>query len=284
MELKINDMCFGYGEKNVLDNINLEFRPSKLTCILGPNGVGKSTLVYCMNKLQKPRSGEILIDGRELSTYSYRELARIMSFVPHDEDDTFAMPVMDTVLMGRHPHSGFNITKRDLMIAAQNIKLLGIEELAMRNFDELSAGQHQRVLIARGLTQEPQILMLDEPTANLDVKYQMLVMKMLKDIARIKNITVIVICHDLNVTSMYADDIALLSEGGVFAFGSPSEVLTQENISTVYGVECTVKDEDGHPHICLKDGPYLDLHLEETLNSINLDGLEPLESTTDKKT
>ncbi|MBR6204976.1 MAG: ABC transporter ATP-binding protein [Candidatus Methanomethylophilaceae archaeon] len=267
MDLEIKDMCFGYGDQLVLNNINLRVAPGRLTCVLGPNGVGKSTLMYCINKLQKPRSGQILLDGRELSTISLKELAKMMSFVPHDEDDTFSMSVMDTVLMGRHPHSGFNHTKKDYEIAAQNIKLLGVEDLTMRNFDELSAGQHQRVLIARGLTQEPQILMLDEPTANLDVKYQMLVMRMLKDIARVKGITVLVICHDLNVTAIFADDIVLLSKGGVYAHGSPKEVLTEENISTVYGVECEVTEVEGVPHVRLKDGDYLDSHIEDTVKA-----------------
>ncbi len=275
MELEIKDMCFCYGETPILNNINVSIAPGKLTCVLGPNGVGKSTLMYCINKLQKPKSGQILLDGRDLSSFSLKELAKIMSFVPHDEDDTFSMSVMDTVLMGRHPHAGFNLTRKDLEIAAQNIKLLGIEDLSMRHFDELSAGQHQRVLIARGLTQEPKILMLDEPTANLDVKYQMLVMRMLKDIARVKDITVLVICHDLNITSIFADDIVLLSKGGVYAHGTPNEVLTQENISNVYGVDCEVTMKNGIPHVCLLDGDYLDSHIAETMESFGTQTEEP---------
>lgn len=264
MEIKIEDMSFGYvPEKPILKNINLTMNESNLTCVLGPNGVGKSTLMYCINKLQKPTGGRITVDGKDVAEIPLREMAKLFSFVPHSQDDTFSMSVMDTVLMGRHPHSGFSISKKDLLIAAENIRLMGVEEFAERGFDELSAGQHQRVMIARGLTQEPKVLMLDEPTANLDIKYQMLVMKLLKDIARVKNILVLVICHDLNVTAMYADRIILLSNGGVYADGTPAEVLTKENVKNVYGMDCEVTELQGRPHISLRDGSYLDSHIEE---------------------
>ena len=262
MGIEIQDLHFGYTEdKEILSGVSLSIQEGKLTCVLGPNGVGKSTLMYCINKLQKMNSGKILFDGVDLAEVKLKDMAKMFSFVPHSEDDVFSMSVMDTVLMGRHPYSGFSMTKEDIRIAAENIRLLGIEDLSMRNFDELSAGQHQRVMIARGLTQEPKVLMLDEPTANLDVKYQMLVMKMLRDITRIKNITVLVICHDLNVTSMFADDIILLYGGNVYAQGTSNEVLTAENVENVYGVKCEVTEVQGRPHIALLDGSYLETNM-----------------------
>jgi len=270
MEIKFNDMSFAYGSVKVLNDINLSIGTSELTCILGPNGVGKSTLMYCMNKLLEPTSGSVTIDGKDVKEIPLGDMAKIMSFVPHAEEAVFSMSVMDTVLMGRHPHSGLNITVKDMRIAAENIKLLGIEGLAMREFDELSAGQHQRVMIARGLTQEPQFLLLDEPTANLDVKYQMLVMKLLKDIAKIKKIAVVVICHDLNVTSMYADRIVLLGPGGrIYADGKSDEVLTEEMIKTVYGIDAKVTTMQDHPHIALLDGPDLDSHIAEIYSELD---------------
>ena len=261
MPIDIENLVFGYNEKIILNDISLQIQDCKLTCVLGPNGVGKSTLMYCINKLQKLNSGRILFDGTDLAEVKMKDMAKLFSFVPHSEDDVFSMSVFDTVLMGRHPHSGFSMTQKDLDIASENIRLLGVEELAMRSFDELSAGQHQRVMIARGLTQEPKVLMLDEPTANLDVKYQMLVMKMLRDITRLKNITVLVICHDLNVTSMFADDIILLSGGKVYAQGTSEEVLTAENVEHVYGVKCEVTTAQGRPHIVLLDGDYLQTNI-----------------------
>ena len=268
MGIEIKNLGFSYGSTNIFKDITLDIEESKLTCILGPNGVGKSTFMYCMNKLLKPTEGQVLIDGRDVTEISFKELSKIMSFIPHSEDATFAISVMDTVLMGRHPHAGAILTKHDLKIAAENIKLLGVAELSNRMFNETSAGQRQRIMIARGLTQEPKFLLLDEPTANLDVKFQMLVMRMLRDIARVKNIAVIVICHDLNVTSMYADRILLMHKGGIFADGTAEEVLTRENVKTVYGVDCEISTLQGRPHIALLDGDELDSHIEEVYNAM----------------
>ena len=268
MEIKFNDMSFAYGSVKVLNDINLSIGTSELTCILGPNGVGKSTLMYCMNKLLEPTSGSVTIDGRDIKEIPLRDMAKIMSFVPHAEEAVFSMSVMDTVLMGRHPHSGLNITVKDMRIAAENIKLLGIEDLAMQGFDNLSAGQHQKVMIARGLTQEPKILICDEPTANLDVRYQMIVMRLLRDLARIKQITIIVICHDLNVTAQYADRVIMLYGGKVMADGTPEECLTSDNIRALFNVESEISTLQDRPHIALLDYDGLDSHVDEILGNI----------------
>ena len=272
MGIEVRNLGVSYGNHCVFKNINLDINEANLTCILGPNGVGKSTFIYCLNKLLKPTEGTVMINGKDVTQTSFKELSKIMSFVPHSEEATFSMSVMDTVLMGRHPHAGAILTKHDLKIAAENIKLLGIADLSNRMLDELSAGQRQRAMIARGLSQEPKILLLDEPTANLDVKYQMLVMKMLRDIARIKNITVIVICHDLNVTSMYADRIILMHNGGVYADGTSEEVLTAENVKKVYGVDCEVSTLQGRPHVALRDGKEVDSHIIDLSEIVGDDG------------
>ena len=263
MGIEIKNLGFSYGDLNIFKNVTLDIAESELTCILGPNGVGKSTFMYCMNKLLKPTEGTVLIDGKDVTQMSFKELSKIMSFIPHSEDATFAISVMDTVLMGRHPHAGAILTKHDLRIAAENIKLLGVADLSNRMFNETSAGQRQRIMIARGLTQEPKFLLLDEPTANLDVRYQMTVMRMLRDIAHVKKIAVIVICHDLNVTSAFADRILLMHKGGIYADGTPKEVLTRENVKKVYGVDCEISALQGRPHIALLDGPELDSHIAE---------------------
>ena len=263
MPIEINNLGFSYGDLNIFKNVTLEIADAELTCILGPNGVGKSTFMYCMNKLLKPTEGYVKVGDKDVTETSFKELSKIMSFIPHSEETTFGMSVMDTVLMGRHPHAGAILTKHDLKIAAENIKLLGVSELSNRMFNETSAGQRQRIMIARGLTQEPKYLLLDEPTANLDVRYQMTVMKMLRDIAHVKKIAVIVICHDLNVTSAFADRILLMHKGGIYADGTAEEVLTRENVKTVYGVDCEVGTLQGRPHIALLDGPELDSHIAE---------------------
>lgn len=268
-EIRLEKLGFSYDPLvPILQDIDLVIDKPELICILGANGAGKSTLMHCMNKLSTPTSGDVFLDGKNLKEYHLKDLAKIISFVPHQEDTTFSMSVLDTVLMGRIPHSGNLMTADDIRIAAENIKLLEMQEFAMHNFDELSAGQHQKVMIARSLTQEPQVMLLDEPTANLDVKYQMLVMRMLRDVAKIKGITVITICHDLNVTAMYADRVIMLYNKGIYADGSAAEVLTKENIELLYGVKCEIMDVQGRPHIALLDGPELDSHIGDNLQSI----------------
>ena len=265
MEIKLENLAFSYGTTPIFENLNLTIDKPELICILGPNGAGKSTLMHCMNKLKTPTEGNIYIDGKNLKDYSLKELAKIISFVPHTEDTTFSMSVLDTVLMGRIPHSGNMMSPRDIEIAIENIKLLGMEDFALQGFDELSAGQHQKVMIARSLTQEPKLMLLDEPTANLDVKYQMLVMRLLRDVARLKKISVVTICHDLNVTAKYADRVVMLYDHHIYSDGTPEQVLTQENISLLYGIQCEILEMQGRPLIALLDGDELDSHLEDNL-------------------
>lgn len=265
MEVRLENMGFSYGDHRILDGIDLVLDKNELTCILGPNGVGKTTMMYCVNKLLTPTEGHVYIDGRDVTQISRKEMSKMISFVPHNENATFSMSVMDTVLMGRTPYSGTIYSDTDVRIAAENIKLMGLTDLSMHPFDELSAGQHQKVIIARGLTQEPRLILLDEPTANLDVRYQLQVMRLLRDLARVKSINVVAICHDLNVTAMYADRIVMVYGGKIYADGNAKDVLTPENIKAVYGVECEVTEVNGRPHIVLLDSDELDSHLENLM-------------------
>jgi iron complex transport system ATP-binding protein len=249
--LEFKDLVFGYEEKIILNGVNLKFDEPGLVCILGPNGVGKTTLVKCGNKLLKPSSGKALLDGRDVSEYGLHELANKMAFVSATSTATFSMTVTEAILMGRHPRSGWTTTDEDLRKVSESIKLLGLEEFMDRDFRKLSAGQAQRVKIARGLVQEPEILILDEPTSNLDVKYQMDVMRFLKTYAKTAGILVLMVCHDLNITAAYADRVVLMYEGNVFADGDPKHVLTEDNIETVYKVKARVIDVMGAPHIIL---------------------------------
>lgn len=165
------------------------------------------------------------------------------------------MSVADTVMMGRYPHSGNRRTEEDLRIVHSALSLMSVEDLALRPFNELSAGQHQKVMLARGLAQESSILLLDEPTANLDIKHQMAVAHLLRDLAHSRGMIVLMICHDLNIASRYSDRIIILSEGAVHSDGTPEEVLTEANIRDVYGIGCEIVMFEGRPHVLLMDNP-----------------------------
>ena len=251
ISVRLENMSFGYDEKLILEDINLEINEPGLLCILGPNGVGKTTIVKNMNKLLKPKSGHVYVNGVDISTMSHLDVAKIMAFVPNSSNSVFSMTVGEFILMGRHPRAGYTTSDRDIAVVDSAIDILGLQEFAERDVRQLSAGQTQRVLIARGLVQEPEILILDEPTSNLDVKYQMDVMKFLKAYARDRKIVVIMVCHDLNITAAYADRVLLLYGKNVYADGKASEVLTADNIKTVYKVNAEVTDHDGIPQIRL---------------------------------
>ncbi|MFA6642751.1 MAG: ABC transporter ATP-binding protein, partial [Methanomethylophilus sp.] len=154
MQLKINNVEFGYSSVPVLNDISLDLAGPKFVSIRGPNGVGKSTLIHCINKILTPNSGSVFIDGKDVKNITIKELAKQVGYVPYSASDTFPLTVVDTVLMGRHPHSKWGSLDKDLDIVYDTLKMLGISHLAMRPFNELSAGQHQKVMLARGLVQE----------------------------------------------------------------------------------------------------------------------------------
>nr|MCR5853009.1 ABC transporter ATP-binding protein [Methanophagales archaeon] len=177
---------------------------------------------------------------------SRREIAKKMGYVPQSTHQVFPNTVFDVILMGRRPHFAWKCNEKDIEKVLETLKMLGIENLAMRDITELSGGQQQKVFIARALAQEPEILLLDEPTSNLDIKHQLEVMNIIKSITNERGITAIMAIHDLNLASRYADRVIMMHKGRIFAVGSPEEVLTPENIREVYGVEAEV--------LCGKDG------------------------------
>jgi len=251
MSLKIEaqDLGVSYGDNLIWEHINLTIDQPGLISILGPNGVGKSTFMYTINKILEPTSGRVLLDGKDVMELSYKDIAKKVAYVPQASGETFAMTVMDTVLMGRYPHSGYAVTQEDLEIAADSLQKMHMGQFAMRNFNELSAGQHQRVMIARGLAQMPELLMLDEPTSNLDIYHQLYTMKLLHDLAHERNMTVLVICHDLNVAAKFSDRVIMFCKGRVHSDGPVKEILTAETIRDVYGVTSDIIEVDEHPYV-----------------------------------
>jgi len=274
MELKIKDVSFSYSSVPVLHDVSFELGGNELVSILGPNGVGKSTLIHCINKILAPTSGTVLIDGKDVSEIKLKELAKQIGYVPYSANDSFPLSVIDTVMIGRHPHSKWGTLDKDLDIVYDTLRMLGISHLAMRPFNELSAGQHQKVMLARGLVQEPEILLLDEPTSNLDVRHQLDVTKMLKRLSREKNILIVMISHDINIAAKYSDKIILMHKGSVFDMGEPNKVITAENLRTVYGVTAEITKDDDAPHVILKDA----LPMDEEEDDARIEDIRTLES------
>lgn len=253
MKVELEDVCFGYDSKQlILENISFTLEKPGLYCIVGPNGVGKSTLIKCINKILKPTSGRVLIDGEDVTELSYKDIAGKIGYVPVRSLDVFALPVTEAVLMGRSNKGKWKTTKEDLVLVKRALRIMGIEDLAMRNLNELSAGQYQKVAIAKGLVQEPQLLILDEPTANLDVKLQIYVTELLRALAEEEHMIVLMISHDLNIAVKYAHELIVLAPPGVVkAIGPPKDVLSADLISSIYDVNCKVIEVDGIPLVVL---------------------------------
>ena len=249
MKLKLKDVEFSYASTPILENICMELAPAEVLGIVGPNGAGKSTLLRCIDKILKPQRGSILLDGRDINEMRLMELAKRMGYVPQSTSQIFPATVFDTVLMGRRPHLGWRSSEKDEEKVLDVLQMLNIESLAMRDINELSGGQQQKVFIARALVQEPDVLLLDEPTSNLDIRHQLEVMEIITSIVREKKISAIMAIHDLNLASRYADRIVMLNGGTIIDAGNPSSVLTPENIKQVYGVEAVVRNESERPFI-----------------------------------
>ena len=249
MKLRVKDVEFSYNSTLVLEGISMDLDRSEIIGIVGPNGAGKSTLIRCIDRILTPSGGTILLDETEISTLSRMEIARKMGYVPQTTTRVFPATVFDTVLMGRRPHLGWNSNETDVDKVLEILELLGIMEFAMRDFNEISGGQQQKVLIARALAQEADILLLDEPTSNLDIRHQLEVMEIMTNIVHRKKISVVMAIHDLNLASRYTSRILMMNGGRIFAAGEPESVLTSENIRCAYGVEALVKSDGERPYI-----------------------------------
>lgn len=218
---------------------------SEIFGIVGPNGAGKSTLIKCINTILKPKQGDILLEGEKILHMDSMDIAKKLGYVPQTTTHAFPATVFDTVLMGRRPHIGWKSSEKDLQIVDDVLRLLKMEDLAMRDFNELSGGQKQKVLIAKALAQEAGTILLDEPTSNLDIQHQLEVMEILTLLVKKKKMSAIMAIHDLNMALRYTDRVLIMKKGQIFGVGTPSDVLTPDNIRSVYNVEAEVVHGNG---------------------------------------
>lgn len=221
--------------------------------MIGPNGVGKSTLIKAVDGIIKPKSGTVTVFDKDIGEYRLRDLSKVIGYVPVMPADFNTMSVLDTVLIGRHSHQGWRTTKRDISIAMKSLKALSIDDLSDHNFNKLSAGQRQRVSIARGLVQEPKVLILDEPTANLDIRHQIFVSAFLRKLSERMGTTCFTVSHDLNLAARFSTKVIVLKKPGVVhSIGAPEDVITEDMVREVYDVGSKVIDDDGIPHVILR--------------------------------
>ena len=244
IRLKAVGIDFAYnGGPLVLEDVDIELRKGEILALVGPNGSGKSTLLKCLADFHRPERGKILMDGQLITDYSLNEKAKKLGYVPQIENISFPSTVFDTILMGRKPYISWKPSKKDKQIVSDIIEKLELNDLAMRDINELSGGQRQKVFIARALAQQPDIMLLDEPTSNLDLKHQLEVLNIIREQTK-KGISSIIAIHDLNMAIRYSDKIVMLKEGNVYASGG-MEVVNTENIEEVYEVKVHVGDHAG---------------------------------------
>jgi len=240
--LELRQARVAYGAAEVLRGVDLAVTHGEFVGVLGPNGSGKTTLLRAARGLVRTSDGEARLLGRRVERWRDRELARRVALVPQRDEAAFPFTVEQTVLLGRSPHlgrSGFE-TARDRAIAQQALVELDLLALRERVLTELSGGERQRVIVARALAQQPELLLLDEPTSNLDIRHQVEVLGLLRRKNREEGLTVVTVLHDLNLATLYCDRVVLLSEGRIFADGPTERVVTYANVKAVYRTEVYV--------------------------------------------
>jgi iron complex transport system ATP-binding protein len=243
--LTVTDGRFGYRRRTVLQGISLEIFKGQFLGIIGPNGSGKTTLLKAMSGLLKPKDGSLVLDGKALRSYRRDDLARRVALVPQSAVLPELFTALDIVMMGRMPHLGLLRYEgiRDIQAALESMQATHTAHLASRKMNELSGGERQRVIIARALAQEPTMLMLDEPTSNLDINYQAEILSFLRGLCRTGEMAVVATMHDINLASQYCDRIVMLHAGSIYRDGRPADVIETASIRDVFGADVMI-----YPH------------------------------------
>lgn len=243
--LTVEGVTLGYAERTVVEGVDLDVAPGRITCIVGANACGKSTLLRAMARLLKPRAGQVVLDGKDLHAMPTKQVARTLGLLPQSPIAPEGIVVADLVARGRHPHQGVlaRWTGVDEEAVAEALRLTDTASLVDRCVDELSGGQRQRVWIAMALAQQTDLLLLDEPTTFLDVSHQVDVLDLLTDLNRQRGTTIVMVLHDLNLAARYADHLVAVRQGRLHAAGDPAEVLTVDIVRDVFGMESQVVED-----------------------------------------
>lgn len=256
--LEIKNIVFGYDKHEIIRGVSFSVQEGDFLGIVGPNGVGKSTLLRLLFKMHQPWQGNIFYQDKNLKNISLGELSRQAAMIPQIMDTSFPFTVEEFVFMGRYPHLG-RFQKPgaiDYQIVEEALSAADVAHLKTRRFFTLSGGERRRVIFAQGIAQTPRLLLLDEPTSHLDITHQVQILDLVKKLNRTWQVTVIVVLHDLNLAAAYCRRLILLNQGRIFRQGRPREVLTYQNIEAVYKTVVVVKENpvNGKPYVFLSPG------------------------------
>lgn len=245
MTLVVSDLGFRWGSEWVFRGISFVVEKGELLSVMGPNGVGKTTLLRCLNGILSPTEGSVMVGGRDISSMSRRQVAKVVGYVPQFVQPQ-RMTVFDGVLLGRRPHIGWSVSDRDLNYVESVLSMLGLSDFRLRSMDRISGGERQKVAIARAMVQEPSVMLLDEPTASLDMKNNMGMMEIISHVVHCHGLAAVSTIHDVNCALRHSDRCLFLKSGVIRALCSPSEV-TESIIESVYDIKADIIDHRGKP-------------------------------------
>ena len=269
IKLELQNVEVAYGHTVVVKDVTFQVMPGEMVGLIGPNGSGKSTIIKAISRVISLRSGKIFLDGKDVFKMRRGDLARLIGVVPQMSILPSVYTAFEIVLMGRNPHLGLlqYESAKDMAITWQAMERTATQPLAERIVCELSGGEIQRVVVARALAQEPKSILLDEPTANLDIRHQIEILDLIKKLCMENNLMVVIALHDLNLASQYCDRLILINNGTVHAQGTPVEVINSQNIKEVYGTDGCVYTHpvNGLPAVLLKAGNSKHVNSRDTI-------------------
>lgn len=248
--IKFKNTSIGYDQKNIIEDLNLTIKENCITTIIGPNGCGKSTLLKAISKSLKPSSGNIYFHDTELKDYKTKDLAKDLAILPQNPSVPNDFTVYDLVSYGRYPHMTFlgQLKKTDREVINWALDKTDINHLKHRKVSTLSGGERQRAWIAMAVAQEPTLLLLDEPTTFLDIAHQFEVLKLVNDLHKNTNMSIVMVLHDINQAARYSDEIIVMKNGNVITQGKPEDSITEETLAKVFGLRGNFTESDGYRH------------------------------------